>query len=536
MAVLDFRVSSPDSSDAYLADGLADDLASRLGQVRRLTVISRASVKRVPDPAVVSTAQLGERLRTSFLVTGSVRRSGQRVRITAELLRCRDGVQLWSKVYDAVGNDMFSIHDQVSGDVANQIVGRLLPADRSGMQVGQTRDPVAMEAFVRARTLRRTTAANRLPDGIRLLERAIRRDSGFAAAHALLAKFHAEMYHFYEDRSPERVTNAGASADRALALAPGLDDAHVAKALYHYRGRHDYRSALNELEIATRLNPGNVEALQTRALVQRRLGLWDAAIASLARQSEYDPISDANQVMGETYLMMHRYDLAERALRLAAENGGQTGYMIATAQYLAGKVAAAQATMRASIDDIGDDQFFLPSGWGYTYRSEFVRIDSAMRSAVLRAARPTSGPGRPAWYVLRANALRIEGRTVESQAAFDSARVLAEGLVSRRPDDNAAHALLGIVLANLGRRDEALAAARRAVELLPMSRDAVVGPARLADLAEVEILVGEHDSAISRLEQLLGKPSVPSRAILRLDPLYAPLRSSPRFNALIGPE
>lgn len=531
--MLDFRITSRDTSDNYLGDGLADELATRLAQAPRLTVISRTSVKRLQNPAALTATELGQKLRSSFLVGGSVRRSGARIRITAELLRASDGVQLWSRAFDAGGDDVFAIQDQIGLDVATQITGRLLPAERAAMAGTSSRDPAAMEAFVRARSIWKE-GGSRMLDGIRLLNEAIRRDSGFAAAHALLARFHGSMYHHYLDRSPARLALALHSAERAVRLAPALDEAHVSMALYHYWGHRDYTRALQELDVAMRLNPRSAEMHETRALVQRRLGLWDASIASAVRYAEYDPIDAGIYAdMSETYLTMRRFDDAERALVRVIEAGIPVHFQLAMARYLAGNVQGAREMMRTAIEAVGNDLVFPMSGWGYTYRSDAVRFDSTFRAAVLRSLRPSPEPERAAWFLLRAGALGVEGRAAESAAAYDSALVLARSLVSQRPDDDAAQGFVGVVLARLGKYDEALVAGQRAVALLPVSKDAFVGHARLMELVEIEILAGRLDSAVSHIEQLLAIPSRMTKGMLQIDPLYTPLRAHPRFRALI---
>ncbi len=532
VAVLDFHNLSRDTADAFLGDGLAEELTSRLGQVGRLTVTSRAVVQRLPNVATMPIPQIGRTLNVSYLVNGSVRRAGSRLRVSVELLRAATGVQEWSSQYDRSESDLLTLQEDVATAVAQGVTGRLLPAERSRLAARPTQNAEAYELFLRGK------AARQSPEAVAPLERAVALDSGFAAAWAELSWNYSSMFWQYEDRTAARVARAQSAAERAVRLAPDLPIAHVAMGYYHYWGRRDYASALTEFAAALALQPNNADVHAAMANVARRQGRWDASLASRARGLALAP-NDGQELeeMALTLFLLRRLDEASgfmaRAVAAAPDlpftrlhdvhltlaRGGSTNDARASAAWL-----------RAHPETAAGSELLKIPAWVLA----IVRLDTALQTQVLRLPAPATREGRVAHLLARAQALSARGDRPGSIAAYDSLRILVEDVVRDRPDDEGFHANLAYAYAGAGRSAEAVREAQEALRLMPPERDALTGMQLVQTLAEVLLMTGDTAGALDQLERVMAGPALLTPALLRADPLYAPLRGNPRFERLIA--
>ena len=536
VAVLDFDNLSRDTSDTYLSEGLTEELTSQLGQLERLRVASRTAVRRLRDPSHMPLLDISRALNVAYLVNGSVRRSGPHLRVTVELLRAATGAQVWSSQYDRSEQDLLTIQEAVANAVATAVAGRLLPTERTVLTTRPTRSPDAYEAYLRARVLYGEAVAARQLEAVALLERAVAIDSGFATAWALLSRVQSNMFWFYVDRSNERLERAKAAANHAAALAPTATETHIALGYIHYWGSRDYGRALQEFSAALVARPNDPEVHAAIANIARRQGSWEQSLSSRTRAIELDPQNRSEIVeRGLTLLILRRFDEAEQdfnralnppdfleaqmfAAALAVERDGNLQQAAPRVEFLA-----------AHPEDFVGLTFHDPGALLPVWRAA-----GHHQAAILAWSPEPTAQGRALHYLVVGQALGAQGKRAEAAAAYDSVRTIIETLLTQRPLDDGFHAQLSLAYMGLGRCDDAIREAERAVELLPVSADAFTGPQRLQNLAEVDAGCDHAEQALDRLAYLLSIPSFVTRALLRTDPAYAALHANPRFAQLIG--
>jgi len=294
VAVLYFENLSRDTSDAYIADGLTEEITARLGQVGRLTVTSRTSVRRMREiAATMSPNDLGRALNVSYLVNGTVRRAGPRLRVTVEMLRAATGVQAWSSTFDRTTDDLLGIQDEIAVAVAAGITGQLLPAERARLQSGPTRNPAAWDLYLRGSHAFTQVSGEGLQEAIASFEAALRLDPAFTAARARMAYAYAWAVNWdfaiAGVPSDSLIARGQIAADRALREDSSSADAWTGRGfLEFFREPPDYQASLAALQHAVLLDSGNGLAHQNYATVLRRLGDYDAALPELHR-SVADP-------------------------------------------------------------------------------------------------------------------------------------------------------------------------------------------------------------------------------------------------------
>ena len=536
VAVLDFENLSRDSSDVYLSQGLAEELTSQLGQVGRLTVTSRAVVRRLHDVVAMSVPEIGHALNVTYLLNGSLRRSGTRLRVTAELLRANTGAQVWSSQYDQSTQDLLAIQEAVAAAVAAAVAGRLLPAERATLAARPTRNTAAYEAYLRGRALYRVQqTTSDATEAVALFERAVALDSSFAAAWAGLSILQSSMFWNYRDRSDERLAKARAAAERAAALAPNASAAHVALGYYHYWGSRDYARALQEFSAALAAQPNDPEVHAALANVARRQGSWERSLASRSRAIELDP-GDGQEfaTRGETLALLRRFDEAEpdyeRALAVAPNLSFTHGYRAQLVLARDGSFDRARASVESLAVHAQAVVTLQAPGGGLPV----WRVAGPHQAAILRAHPAASPEERAAYYLTVGEVLAAQGRRLESGAAFDSLRGIVQDLLRLRSADDGLHGILARAYRGLGRCDDALREAEHSVALLPVAVDALDGPEHVQNLAEIEAACGRPEQAIDHVVYLLSIPSYLTGPLLRADPVWAPLRGNPRFERLIA--
>ena len=539
IAVLPFESLSDDPADAYFAEGVHGDIISQLARVAELKVISRSSV--MPYRATTRNLRdVAAELGVATVLEGSVRRSAGRVRITAQLIDAASDSNLWAESYDRELTDVFAIQSEVASAIAHALQATLSDTERARLDRPLTRYPEAYDLYLRGREYH-TRAGRTEQDwksALELYAQAVTIDPDFARAHADAAQLHVHMYWYGRDRTPLRLQWAKEAAERALRADPDLPQAHLALGYYRYQGLRDYPGALAEFETARRMAPGDAEIVAAIGYVERRLGRWDDTLAHIDQAIALDPRNTLLPLERATTLHnLRRYDEADRAYERALTLGPDN--MVALAArgrlhlnsdgddlVLAAEVATAPAAARLDPD----------FRWA-TFELCLRRSDAACASGVL-----DDGPDGalelqdlliPRRF-LEGHALRLRGDLAGSRAAFqDAQRELAE-VTRTTPDDARAWIVLAMTEAVLGRHDPARDAAQRAVELVPLERDALVHPRYQLLRASVLTQVGDRAEAVAILEQLLAIPSEVSVKALAHDPQWAALRKEPRFLALIG--
>ena len=539
VAVLPFRNLSTDTSYAYFAGGLHDELQARLTKVASLRVIGRMSVGAYPDTSKPTLRQIGEELGVGSIVEASVQVIGHRLRVTVQLLDPVTQAELWAESYDRTLDDAFAVESDIAQRIVAAVGATLTRAEAGAIAAAPTKNAQAYAFFLQGLEYQRRPGL--LGENLRIAEqlyqRALGLDSAFALAHAALSSVHLAIYNLGYDRSTARLELARRESGEALRLAPDLPQAHLAAGV-HDRARGAFREAMTEFELGLRGAPNDAELWAWTGRIHRNLGHWDSALAALEHARRLDP-RDANllQGIGDTYHFLRRYREAIEAYRQAlvlAPDVAQPHLSLAWSYFLwKGELDTLRAVLR-DLPPEGDPGL----GGGSVGGQRLIlllwerRPDSLL--SLLRVMRP-AGPSAEASIsrLLRyAQAYRLRGDTVPALAAFDSAAVLLGPEERSRPDDEGVHARRGFVLAELGRRAEALREVRWLERFDPYPADRY-SSGTAAARARILVRVGETDAALTLIEETLARPSLLSVHELRRSPDFDPIRNDPRFQALL---
>jgi serine/threonine-protein kinase len=436
--------------------------------------------------------------------------------------------------------------------IAFALRANLSPREKASLQLHPTSDLDAYDLFLRARDLFRWSGSGDPRENgeraLRLLEEAVERDPYFALAYCLISRFHGELYWFGFDRTRSRLTQAKLAADTALRLQPDSSDVRLALAYYYYFGYRDYELARTELAIAQSAAPNNAEAWDASAAISRRQGRWDEALSNFEKARELDPRNPSVLWnLADTYACLGRYDEAARVFANGIEVNPEAHFFSIERAAIALNSEGNIAPLRAVLCEIPSD--FDPGG-GVTNIAVRVRLmerDYDGAEQLLKAARyerfndtGVGGPGSiidgytfpKTWY----EGLIAQGRADPDAAdrAFEATQRIVEADLVTASDDAKVIAMLGLVHASRGRHEDAITAGRRAVDLLPTSKDAYDGPLIAAKLAVIYAQAGQSDRAIELLTDLVAIPNGPTPGTLRIEPEWDPLRGDPRFEKLLG--
>ena len=536
IAVLPFANLSDSQEDEYFSAGVTDDIITHLTKIGDLKVISRTSTmlyKGSPKSLQVIADELG----VANVLEGSVRRAGNRVRITSQLIDARTDEHLWAETYDRELTDIFAIQSDVARNIAAALKAILSPEERERLEQRPTESTAAYDYYLRAYEYGRQGYDRKTMEiAIDLYKKAIAVDFSFAQAYARLARIHAFMYWEGYDRSSQRLAMAREAVDQAMRIKSDDPVVRVANGYYYYHGLRDYARALEEFYLARRMEPGNGLHAENIAYVQRRLGKFDSAVANLKTALEYDPRSSRlSGELGYTYKVLRRYDLADesfdKAIKLTPGNSLLYFFKAWLLVYRTGNTKSARQLLAEGMR-LADANNLL---WTLV---DFDIEDSRYNDALERLTAIPEDVREGQWSFTPKEAyvgwiFELMEQPAEARRHFENARAQLEGTVRASPDDYRVHAALGQVYARLGLADEAIRQGRQAVDLLPVSLDAPDGPLYLEALAEVYTIVGQHDEALKILEQLLEIPGWTSIGALKFHRVWDPLREQPRFKALV---
>ena len=508
-------------------------------------MISRTSVMQYKTGAKRNLREIAKALGVAHVVEGTVQRTGNRVRVSAQLIDARTDMHLWAEHYDRLLDDVFAIQSDVAKAVADQLQAKLLPSEKAAIEKPITADLTAYELYLQAKALFANTTDSfrsnqKLPQAMRLLNEAVARDPQFLLAWCLLSKAHVDYYWYGYDHTSSRLDLVNAAAQAALRLQPDSGEAHLALAKYYYRGFRDYDRALSELAVARRTLPNNAEVFAYMAYIGQRQGHWEEATRNLERALERDPHNlDTVQQMAISYVLQRRYADAvrtyDRALTIEPGDPGNLRILRAhvTVQWRADvkPLQTIWAKMLAEDPSVGPD---LDAGW-----PDFALCERTAAAAARLLANYPRGGG---WYFgtncphayWEGVVARWQGDSAGAQAAFTAARSDVEKIVEQQPDFAAALSLLGVIDAGLGRKEEAVREGRRACELLPISKDAVDGSAFVINLAQIYAWTGQKDLAIEHIAAVERVPNWLSYGFLKLHPYWDSLRGDPRFEKIVA--
>jgi len=537
LAVLPFENLSTDPGNAYFVSGIEDIILAKLAGIADLRVVSRRSTETY-ESRPADLRAVAAQLNVAAVLEGSVQKDGDRVLITVQLIGAENGDHLWGQTYTRTLDNVFQIESDVAEQVAAALKAKLLPAEAARVASVPTRDTQAYDTFLRAEyiaaqieseTAKDPVGANR--EARRLYEEAVQRDPTFALAHARLSYLHSRAYWYDIDHSPQAIAAAEREADLAMSLQPDLPQSLLALGYVRYYAYRDYTSALAAFERARQGWPSNSDIDAAIASIHRRQGRWDDAIAGFERAAVYDPRNPRwPSLLGDTLAVLRRYDEAGKAYD-RAQAADPDDYAAAIYKsltlVLAGKLDEADRALAALPRDAD------PGGVASALRFEVARIggdaDAAL-AAIASAPEWIEAPYAPSFApveLLRAQALELKNDQAGARAAFAQARDKVRALLADQPDNPGLLSLAGLAEAGLGEKDAAIRDAHRAVELLPVTTDALDAPAYIAAEAEVRVRVGDNDGAMKLLRELLAMPAgrVMSAALIERDVRFQAVRA-----------
>ena len=534
LAVLPFSNMSEEKDSGFFADGIHEDILTNLTLVRALRVVSRTSVMQY-RATTKTMRQIAQELGVAYILEGSVRRAGNKVRVTGQLIHAATDEHVWAKSYDRDLTDVFSIQSELSREIAGALSAALSPQEQQLLERRPTENLAAYDTYAKARELRQRGPGTQL-EVIPLLEEAVRLDPKFALAWAELGSAHAQAYFNEADHSAERLARAKAAIDTAVRLVP--DDPEVIEKLgdYYYYGYRDYARATEQYQRLAVLRPNDAAVFGSLGFIHRRQGRWGEALTELRHAVELEP---RNLRYGRTLVQL---SLGLNLYEEAAAAQGRINTLFPESLFDGAQIALIPFLARGSLREGADWAAQLKPGakdealalymlklWarGSGDWEEAIKLD--------RQSRYYDGFEEPHWsqdvsaaFVLWAHGDQAAARTLAEQA-IPAGKVELE----RKPSATT-WTVLSNAYALLGDKGEALRCAQAAKDLIPESKDAVAGAPLSLNYAQTLAWVGEKDRALVELARLLRTPFGENIYSARLGPGWFPLRGDPRFEALVN--
>lgn len=547
IAVLPFQNLSKDEENAFFADGVQDEILTDLSKIADLKVISRSSVMHYKSGVERNLRKVGVELGVAHVLEGSVQRTGNKVRVNAQLIDARKDTHLWAQTYDRDLADVFAIQSEIAKTIADQLQAKLSPREKSAIERPPTSDITAFDLYTRAKNLYLTgwgSSKGRVDflQAIDLLNQAVARDPSFFDAYCQLAFTEVAIYFLGWDHTPARLAQAEAAVQEAVRLRPDAGENHLARARNLYFGHLEYDRALAELEIARQTMSGDPWVTNLKGYIERRQGRWEEALRDLERSIELDPRNVLTlQQTAATYLCLRRHSEAKALLdRVVAIEPDNPVAKVSQAfldfdwhadtRALHQVIETVRATNPAALSTIAN----------YWLNCAMAERDGVAAHQAVAAAGENpftalsfaenmnfSGP------FIEGLIARFMNDNVKARSAFTAARVVQEKIIHGQPNYGPALCVLGLIDAGLSHKEDALSEGRRATELLPLEKDALGGVTQVKYLAIIAAWVGDRDLACEQLAIATSRPSDLSYGQLKLLPLWDPLRGDPRFEKIV---
>ncbi len=540
LAVLPFENQGP-PEDGYFADGIADEIRGKLTSLPGLQVIARGSS--TPYRKTTKTPkQIAEELEVGYLLNATVRweKSGglSRVHVSPELIEVSGSgapTAKWQQPFDATLTDVFQVQSEIATKVARALGGALGAQEQKQLSEKPTQNLPAYDAFLKGEEVWNSTGND--PASVRkalaFYEQAVALDPAFAQAWAQVSRASSILY-ANGTPSPALAERARQAAEKAIALAPGRPDGYLALGQYERVDTFNFARAIEQYEKGQRLAPGNTNLLRGTALAEMPLGRWESAVEHLRQTERLDPRSLSNLVaLSDALLLLRRYaecvEICDRGLAIAPGHLNLTQNKAMT--FLGkGDLAGAKAVLKAAPKEV---EPALVAYLAEYYDLAWV-LDESQRDLLLRLPPSAFDDDQGVWALRLAQAYAMKGDAANVRTHAEEARKAFEEQLRATPDDARRHGGLGLALAYLGRKDEAIMEGERSVALDPVSKDALEGPEYQHQLARIYLLVNEPEKALDLLEPLLKIPYVLTPGWLKIDPNFDPLRKNPRFRKLVA--
>lgn len=546
IAVLPFENLSDDKGAAYFADGIQDEILTKLASIADLKVISRTSTakyKSKPEDLKTVSQQLG----VATVLEGSVQKAGDKVRVNVQLIDARADSHLWAKSYDRDIKDLFAVESEVAQEIADSLQAKLSPAEANTLATAPTKNTAAYDLFLKGefeqRMANTSLRAESFDQAAAWYQQAIALDPNFALAYARLVECRMSRHWFIESFTEAELAEMKQMADHALVLAPDLAEANVALGVFYYYGHRQYDQALAEFQRAIQLQPNNAPAIEYSGYVHRRQGQWARCLEELSKALEIDPRSaDVAGNLGQTYGLLRMWKDAERVARHAVSIDpydviGMRALLLAILNGK-GDVNEAQRVLatfpsdnKIIIASIAGDVGSVTGERAYTFVLAHKSKDALKVWETIGGAPADERRQASARSAIRVVAGDLSDATADAEKAV---RLLEERL-RQRPNELVSLRQLSWSYLALNRSSDALKAAQQLVDVLPPEKDVLLGAANLAGLAEIEARSGAAAEAVKNLRRLLSIPAGESVTIARLkiDPVWDPIRNDPAFQQLL---
>jgi TolB-like protein/thioredoxin-like negative regulator of GroEL len=537
IAVLPLENLSEEKENAYFADGIQDELLSNLAKIKELKVISRTSVMQYKAGITRNLKEIAKQLGVSNVVEGSVRRSGSHIRVSVQLIDALTDRHIWVQNYDRTLADSLALQGELATEIAAGVGATLSPQEKARVEATPTKNTAAYQAYLRGRALMTglTGDDSNLEQAPRSFEEAVRLDPSFALAWVYLSCADSTVFWRGIDSTPARLAAAKNAVDHAVALDPNLAETHLALGYYRYYGPRDFTGALAEFELAEKNLPNNVDVLKAIGLIQRRFAHWDEAMAVLRRVVELDPRNiESASILATTYMAKRRFTdaLAVADHILAVEPSNPAGIEMKTyCLWATGKPEAADALLTNP-----GASLHLRAHHALNKRHYVEAADLLLK----RLNDKVVGDERREILLDLGLAQQRAGNMAASKATYQ--RVVQEftqELITVPESSGPAaglHSSLGVAYAGLGNAAAAISEGQKGMALQPTSEDPFEGPEREEQMAQIYALLGNADEAMPILKRLLHTSSLTgiTPELMRIDPIWDPIRSDPRFQELIA--
>ncbi len=553
IAVLPFENLSDDKENAFFADGIHDELLSNLSKIADLKVISRTSVMQYKSGIKRNLKQTAQQLGVSNVLEGNVRRAGNRVRVSVQLIDSRTDTHLWAEHYDRDVADVFAIQAEIAQEIADTLEVKLSPSQSDALAAAPTRDTEAYDLFLKGeyeqhqgvRAPQSAMSGESFDRAQIFYRQALARDPNFALAYARLAWSELHRHWFISNLTSAELAEVKSNIDRALAIAPALPDAHLALGMFYYWGYRDYASALRALDRAIELQPSNSDSRTCRAAIYRRRGEWRRALAESERALELnprDPLIPAE--IGNTYNILRRWSEAEqslkRALAIDPHFGDAARFLAWTYVNSTGDIPRARKVYEGLQEErainVNSSTGNIADLIGHGVYLDVIDRHFADALKAWDVPLAKTPEARLRQLEARVGIQVLAGQGAVGKLECEQTRALLEARLAERPEDRNFLIALAWAYVCLGRNADAVRVAQQAVDSLPVEKDALSGPQLLAALAEIEARTGRPEEAVKILRQLLTAPtgSAISIARLKIDPVWDPIRENPSFQRLLS--
>lgn len=539
LAVLPFE-NLGDPEDEYFADGLTEEITSKLGIVSGLGVISRTSAMQYKNTDK-GLPEIARELGVGYIIEGTVRwdKTGDTsmVRITPQLIKVSDNTHLWAENYERALIRIFSVQADIATQIAEALNIALLEPERQSLLAKPTENLEAYNYYLRGNDYA-FRSMHQKDDliAIDMYEKAVALDTGFALAYASIARINNFMFFSGMDKSVSRVAQSKRAIDKALAYGPDLPEVQLALAQYYYHGERDYERALEICEIVRNSLPNSPDLHSMVAFIKRRQGKWQDCIQGLKQAIRLDPRSPIYQwELAGTFFYLRRYQEAEywydRLIALEPDKAAPYSYKALLFLVWNADTEKAREVLQGAVGMVSRSRLLYRLArcdvLERDFESALIRLPAMLAIAEIDSAD---------YYLIKGRIYYFMGENSLSVTYYDSARAFLEESVvamERSVREAFEHCRLGIAYAGLGKKNEAIREGELGHKLLPLSKDRIFGMDIIESLAEIYTIVGELDFAIDQLEILLSNPSMISAPLVRIDPIWDPLRDHPRFQALL---